>query len=858
MSKKQTTTAPALSESTKRTIYIAVIIAVAAIIIAVSLALILQPSTTPTTPDEIADKNGGVTPSSSSTTVKNGTFEGWTIKQDNNTFPLLANKWWNAFTRSDESTTSNTKLSQVIASDSSEKDVDKYRSNDDAVYGIINTADDDDNAWSTVTKDLSELGITLSTNPGARPDSEDSNIYMIAAKKATSVAILSQRISVTSGSYVKISMYVNTTMLEGSARIVLQSGNYYSSTITVKTNEEGMYVSEALSKNTDANNPWQYVEFYVFNKSGSTKYTNVSINLGDVYSADVTASGFLFVDDVKYETVSSNDYRLHHEEITAKVFDSEDKDTTAEYLTMTDLNGSALTSISASDYLNTNAAKYEGETYSPYFGDEKIYTVKTNGGTAPVGMRVNKVIDLVKSNSYGADCAHISFALRMDGAVNTKAKVVVEKLDDDGNPVDPADYATTFTAETIEDISAADANCGWKLYHIYLKPSDYPGVTDKVRITLYIGSEKEAEAGYEFNGELYVTDVLFEMVTSATYSNGDNESDSVVKKVAMSTVTSGTSITNGSFSSWDKVNNQPSGWTPVFGGSNDIFKDGKGNTLSGDKISQAAVSGSGVVQNIGNPDTDDEVKNVLKVTANGTAFGYMSSSLSLSANQVTLISVLAKVEGSAKPSIHLVDTSAGTERKDMVIASITDNADSTKVIDATEHFAESGNEGSGWTRYFFVVVTGSKSRTVRLVLMNGDILGTTLTTGESTVYYDVAMKTTIGSYSLAQEKDEDTEKTVTYTTTDGYTAFDELLKVENFADNKLTNVKMVQPTDEEWTEMKKIEKTDDSDNSNDDNKDNTTTTSEVDLGLLFSIVSSVLLVAALAVVVVVRIFKKRA
>ena len=862
MSKKQTTTAPSLSESTKRTIYIAVIIAVAAIIIAISLALILQPGTTPVTPDEIADKDGGVTPSSSSTTVKNGTFEGWTIKQDNETFPLLANKWWNAFTRntdsSNGSTTSTTRLSQVISSDSSEKDVDQFRTNGSAVYGIIDTADTKDSPWSKVTTDLKELGITLSSNPGAREGSEDSNIYMIAANKATSVAILSQRISVTSGSYVKIGMYINTTMLKGEANIVLQEGKYYSSSVSVKTDDTGMYVTETLTPDTDTNNAWKYIEFYLFNKSGSTKYTNVSINMGSVYANDTTGSGFLFVDDITYETVSSNDYRLHHEDIKAKVFDSEDKDTTATSVAMTGLDGSSLTAMSASDYLNEAAAKYNNEVYSPYFGDEQIYKVSANGTSKNVvGMRVDKVIDLVKSNTYGADCAHISFALRMSAEQrNTTAKVVVEKLDASGNPLTEPEYATTFTAESVEDISAADANCGWKLYHIYLKPSDYPGITDKVRITLYIGSEKEVEdVAHAFKGTLYATNVLFEMVTQQTYSNGDNESDSVVKKASMSTVVSNVEITNGSFSSWDKVNNQPSGWTPVFGGSNDIFKDGKGNKLSGDKIAHTAVEGSGVVQNTTDaPATDDDVKNILQVSANGTSFGYMSSSMSLSANQVYLISVLAKVSGSAKPSIHLVDTTAGSERADKVIASITATADSSKVIDDIK-FAENGKEGDGWTRYYFVIVTGAKSRTVRLVLMNGDILGET--DGTDTVCYDIASKKTIGSYSLAQEKDTDTEKTVTFTATSGYTAFDELLKDDNFKANKLTNVKTVHPTDAEWTEMKKIEKTDDT--TDDDNKTpDTTVKSEVDLGLLFSVLSSVLLVAALAVVVVVRIFKKRA
>ena len=143
--------------------------------------------------------------------------------------------------------------------------------------------------------------------------------------------------------------------------------------------------------------------------------------------------------------------------------------------------------------------------------------------------------------------------------------------------------------------------------------------------------------------------------------------------------------------------------------------------------------------------------------------------------------------------------------------------------------------------------------------MSGGILGDKLQTG--TVYYDIAMKTEIGGYTATQKNEDDEVKTVTYTANDGYTAFDEMKKAEDigadFSANTLTNVKVVEPTADEWKEITKVEKKDDSKDDDNNNKDNTTTTSDVDLGLLFSVLSSVLLVAALAVVVVVRIFKKK-
>ena len=65
-------------------------------------------------------------------------------------------------------------------------------------------------------------------------------------------------------------------------------------------------------------------------------------------------------------------------------------------------------------------------------------------------------------------------------------------------------------------------------------------------------------------------------------------------------------------------------------------------------------------------------------------------------------------------------------------------------------------------------------------------------------------------------------------------------------------VTVVEPTDEEWTEMKTIPE-----ESKTEEPTTPATKRDVDLGLLFSILSSVILVAALAVVIVIRVFKKR-
>ena len=119
------------------------------------------------------------------------------------------------------------------------------------------------------------------------------------------------------------------------------------------------------------------------------------------------------------------------------------------------------------------------------------------------------------------------------------------------------------------------------------------------------------------------------------------------------------------------------------------------------------------------------------------------------------------------------------------------------------------------------------------------------------------MKEEIGGYTLEQKKDTDETKTVTYTANDGYTAYDKMTEEnEELATNGLSNVKVVAPTEEEWAEMTKIEKKDD--DSKEDDKTTPTVKVETNWGLFFSILSSIILVAALAVVLVMRVFRKRA
>ena len=305
------------------------------------------------------------------------------------------------------------------------------------------------------------------------------------------------------------------------------------------------------------------------------------------------------------------------------------------------------------------------------------------------------------------------------------------------------------------------------------------------------------------------------------------------------------SITNGTFSDLTTASNKPTNWYPVFAGSNALYKDGKGDVIPSTVDSTlAAIGSTGIERNSANaPLTDDGAKNVLKLeNVLGTAQGYVSGSISLSAKSVYMISVLAKT-GTANPYIYLINNAKSRDDENVVLAKIESKA--TTFADDNTFCQAVGDLGDGWVRYYMVVVTGKESVSARLALFNGDIKGEHPTVG--TIYYDQATITSIGSYTLDKENDDATEYDVTFTATSGYGKFEDIEKME------FGNLAVSQPTTEQWKEIKKVEPADD---NKDDDKPTTPDTT-IDLGLLFGIISSVILVAALIVVFIIVLYRNK-
>lgn len=855
-----------MSDNRKKLIIIIAIILAAVIAVSVTLIVLLQPQ------DRKPDDENPGNSQSSNLPVKNGDFA--LVGSEDTTFPKSALNW-NRYTYKEPS--GNTHDFEVIDT------------NTNVVMGIVDT---DDEKWKTVIEDLKLENITLTEadNPkqhsflGQNEKHENSNVYMIATKTATNALIMSDSVSVSATTSVKITVRVNTSQLkEGSATIMIQN-----SSSTPNAKEENRY---AYKYEIPKQDNWQQFEFYVFNRKTSTQYIRVSIGLGNSYDETIEnrdAQGVMYIDDIAYETVTANDYRLKADEAeegdtSYKIIEKEEATTvaqTSEYLTLKNIDDTEKTIdfATSESYVDETKTADDANGYSPFtvkddftkaedstvVGDFGIYKLTNDGSTkTPVALQLSKTIELKldEEDDSKQDYAHISFWVRTVSQNNNAlafANILVQRQNEDKKWESLS--SGDFTAKTEQNIKT-DTNNGWAKYDIYLKPAQK---TATVRIVFALGSAKGYE-GTDFapQGSLYVTTPYYETISSSAYTSASGTTAS--KKFDLAGSTAETTVTNGSFSTISANTNYPSNWTPAFAGQNIIYKDGQPDKeIEGLSTKSEAVAGSGVVDNTDSDYIDDDANKILKLTSHKTAdnklssFGMISNNITATAHTVYVFSVLAKSDN-AQPYFYLLET--GVARDKTVVGKV-ENIYSTEINGEMFCQTDAAYKDTGWIRYYIVYVTGDKDTTVKLALFNGSIDGSQPAADGATVYYDKVTMQTIGTYSMVEDEDnkDATQYKVSFTAAEGYTAFEEckdiaaVIKTVNDASNY--QIAIDQPTSDEWTEMQKIpEETNDDDDDNTDNE--TETKRDVNLALLFSILSSVLLVAALAVVVVIKIFKRR-
>lgn len=833
-----------LTPNTKKWIIIGAIILAAVIAVSITLAVLLKPIVR--TPDEEDPSNRP----SSNLTIKNGDFA--LVSSDDTNFPKTAENW-------------DRYAYKAPASSSATQEFETITTRDDVVMGIVDT-DNEKGNWDNALEQLTFEGVTGTiTNPGLyAEDLSNTNVYMMATKKATTASIMTKdSISIAPLTSVKITIRLHAGQIKnGSATIMVQKS-------TLNADESNRYAYEYSIENKDE---WQTLELYVFNRqSSTTAYVRVNVGIGNVYTG-ATAEGVLFVDDVMMETVTANEYRIYADkddtsDTTYKIIEKEDETNKAEqsgYLTLSDYNtdGSAAAELA---YTKDNYDKdtddgYVGRYgYAPFtmrddfsqdgFGIYKLsHNGVVNAGDKNIfALRLTQNINVsTAASDETQDHHHISFWIRtLKNNPLTEANIVVQKKLASGEYEELG--SGNYKFETSQEIKT-DTNNGWTKCDIYLRPSQTP---EEIRIVFALGNIK----GYEGqkmapNGDMFITTPYWETISRSAYDSASS-SGTASKKFDLKGSSADPTVSNGSFSNLAATTNQPTSWEPAFAGQNIIYKDGRGNDTINNLVTTAdAITGSGANIYSDSAYTDDDERRVLEIRNNvATAYGYVSSSITLDAKTVYVFSVLAKTAEGGHPYFYLLDTDKELARDKMVLA----QASYAKDVNG-ELFCQDDEtyKDSGFKRYYIVFANGAESKTVKLALFNGSIDGSELK--EGTIYYDKVSQQTIGKYSLVEDKDNEEVYKVEYAAETGYVEADDVDKLVEKLETE--GVTVVQPTPEEWTEMRKVPAEDD---DKDDDKDDTTTPAkkDVDLGLLFSILSSVILVAALAVVLVLKVFKKR-
>ena len=842
MSKKNATNVQPLSASTKKALLITAIVVVAAIIMLVSVLAVVNM-------DFEAIQNPETTPDmgSSTLTIKNGDFA--YKKIEGGSYPYAAQNW-KLYSHDKSTLSSDNKMEYVLK---------EIAAQTNTALGIVNLSEEE---WAKVV----EAGITVA-NPGLPTDQDsevaDQNVYMIKVGDAiltddpTNAGILSDTFRIAASSSAKITLWVNVANItEGNATVSVTS-SYKNSNGDSSPYDKDLIVKPitiSASEATTENGGWVQKEIFVTNNRTDSQYLQVTVALGDIYT-NTAAKGTIFVDDILFDsTITANEPR---EQATIDaaycgVIESTDT-TTPDYVTMVKEGTVDATTIDKVQYLSEASAIVGTKAYSPFMPDEPgtqklIYKLVNDGTQAgQIGLRLENAIKVNKQLILDTTShLHISFWLRVaQDSPLAQANVYLQQKD--GTEWVDIDGASFTKIETSQKITE-DANCGWVQYSFYVSPGQ---IMQEVSLLITLGERDGYKTGSIIpSGTLYVMQPGVEFISQNEYATASTSS--YVKKTNLLGDEAVPTVSNGSFTDYSNVTNQPTNWLSAFAGDLAIYKDGKGDTVTTIDKTVGAVLGSGIAKD----DTllyDDQVRNVLKIQNNtATSYGYLSNNISVSAKTVTVFSVLAKGEGNAIPYIYLLDN--GQERDNAVIAKV----EGTQSSVPSKIFCQL-DEATGWTRYYIVVVA-DEAMTVRIALFNGSIDGTT--TQQGTVYFDQVSKKQIGTFTFEVNKEE-TKQNVVYTAVAGYEAvqIDEAGVLTIKDGDTVINLagQIVEPTAEDWAELTKLpEETDDDHDHDHDHDHEDDTHNHVDVGLLLSVISSVILVAALGVAIVVRIYKKKA
>ncbi len=366
--------------------------------------------------------------------------------------------------------------------------------------GIINTKADQ---FKMLTDFITEKNIhTTISNPGLTPaqnvagatlENSSNNVLMLGNISTTSQSYKSESISMTAGSYYKLSMLVNTqyegNSLTKGAKITLANSDF-----TVKE-----------ISNINTNGQWQQIDMF--------------IHVGDMYTSfDLTLalndiSGYVFFDDVTLNTSTEDEFKATMSDNQYKLeLNLQDSDTF-------DLRSQSDTPLATLyNWTANNNSETDGVVYGSLDTSKNINEVfaKINN---PGSVNGNNVLALHSINdAYFTLSSAQKIDLSLDKyykiAIKIKTVNITKETKNYTDSGELVKYGAFIGLDGYDDMFTAidterDLEDGYVTYQFLIKPD----ADAQTFVKLGIGGENNTASGYVF-----VDDIVVSELTEATYN----------------------------------------------------------------------------------------------------------------------------------------------------------------------------------------------------------------------------------------------------------------------------------------------------------------------------------------------------
>lgn len=366
--------------------------------------------------------------------------------------------------------------------------------------GVINTNSKQFDILQQEIKDR-KLNVSLA-NPGLTPiqrisgatlENSSNNVLMIGNTIETSQSFKSEDFSLTSSSYYKISLLVNTqfaSLASQNKGVQIKLAN----SLFTAVNMEGI----------DTSGEWKTVEMYVHVGSNESTF-NLTLALNN-------NQGYAFFDDVIVEESTESEFNS----VTATEY-KQKVELGVETNDSFDLHNNSSTLSQLYNWTATNNTEVDSVTYGALNTTKDVSSVFTGikVPSAPTGDSVLAIHSNVDTNFTMS--ANQKIDISIDGYYRISVKIKTlnisqedNKYDDDGNLIE---YGATFALSGYEDSFTAintekDLVDGYATYEFLIKPS----ADAQTYVILGLGSENNLASGYVF-----FDDVVVETLTEATY-----------------------------------------------------------------------------------------------------------------------------------------------------------------------------------------------------------------------------------------------------------------------------------------------------------------------------------------------------